>query len=181
MPALDAQNAVVSAILEVKALLDELLVESETIKPTDISGNASSNIEPPLKKADFNNVPGRVADASSGGAAHPTADNDDSGKEDFKGRQFSVVEIAARDIFGELVVSFPSRVSTPILAIASDSNRDGFVVFHIDRQSRLRQDLEPPRYSLNSLRRRPMRSRAAVLARRGADRQPDDCRLPYRL
>lgn len=130
MPALDLRNAVVTTILEVKTLLEDLLVESEVVKPIDTEGKASSNIEPPLKKTDFNDIPGRVGHASSGGAAHPTTD-DDSAKEDVKGHQFSVVEIAARDIFGELVSS--TTIESPdfvkiwnlldILSILSDSGQ----------------------------------------------------------
>lgn len=156
MPALDVENGVVSTILEVKTLFEELLVESETIKPIDIAEKASSNIEPPLKKTDFNDIPGRVAQASSGGAPQPPADSNDAAKEDFKGRQFSVVEIAARDIFGELVVSLPRETPISTLLRASYTNREPLPVVHIDRQPRIRQDLESSRHSLYSLRCRPV-------------------------
>jgi hypothetical protein len=107
MPALDAQNAVVSTILEVRTLLDELLDEAAAIKPVDSTAKVSSNIEPPLKGTDFSDIKGRVAQASSSGTAEPDAANEDSSNEDQKARQFSVIEVAARDIFGELVVGLP--------------------------------------------------------------------------
>lgn len=110
MPALDAQNAVVSTILEVRTLLDDLLVEASAIKPVDSTGKASSNIEPPLKGTDFSDIKGRISQASSSGTAEPDAANEHSSNEDQKARQFSVIEVAARDIFGELVVGLPSTL-----------------------------------------------------------------------
>lgn len=112
MPALDAQNAVVSTILEVRTLLDDLLVEASAIKPVDSTGKASSNIEPPLKGTDFSDIKGRISQASSSGTAEPDAVNEHSSNEDQRARQFSVIEVAARDIFGELVVGLPWTNST---------------------------------------------------------------------
>lgn len=112
MPALDDQNAVVSAILEVRTLLDEILDEAAAIKPVDSTAKVSSNIEPPLKGTDFNDIKGRVAQASSCGTAEPDAAKEAGTNEEKKGRQFSIVEVAAREIFGELVVGLPWTSST---------------------------------------------------------------------
>jgi THO complex subunit 1 len=109
MPALDVQNAAVLATTEVRRLLDQLLVESETIKPIETAGNASSNIEPPLTKANFDDIPGRITQATSGISLRSSIENEDAAQDDLKARRMQIVEIAARDVFGRLIVSLPSR------------------------------------------------------------------------
>lgn len=108
MPALDVQNAAVSATVEVQTLIDQLLVESETIKPINTTGKASSNIEPPLIKTDFDDITGRITEATSGISVRSSIEKEDAAQEDLKARRMQIVEIAARDVFGRLIVSLAS-------------------------------------------------------------------------
>ncbi|KAJ3532200.1 hypothetical protein NM208_g8548 [Fusarium decemcellulare] len=123
MAALDADNPATPAVATFTTLLQELLSQAEKTKQT-------STIEPGLNKSDFENLSGRVASTA---AELATAEGGD-GKvtnEQAKGRQFAIIETAARDIFSNLIAT--TTIDSPdfvrvwnlldILSILSDDGQ----------------------------------------------------------
>lgn len=127
MPALDGGNPGVEAVATFRDLLKQLLEEAGTAK-------ATTTIEPALNKSDLHDLSGLVTSAVS-----RLGPNDQN-----KGRQFAILETAARDIFSRLIVR-----STSFLHAARALTQVGD---HCDRIPRLRQGVELPRHPLNSLR-----------------------------
>ena len=91
MAAQDTDNPAAPAIAAFTTLLEEFLSQAETAKQT-------STIEPALSKSDFEDLSGRVSKTAAEGAKLA---ND-------KGRQFAIIETAARDIFSHLIVRLDS-------------------------------------------------------------------------
>ncbi|KAF4485684.1 nuclear matrix p84 [Fusarium agapanthi] len=121
MAAQEIDNPAVPAIAAFTTLLEEFLSQAETAKPT-------SAIEPALRKSDFDDLSGRVsrtADDVSSPAAEGAASTID------KGRQFAIIETAARNIFSELIatttIDSPDYVKVwnllDILSILSDDGQ----------------------------------------------------------
>ncbi|KAF5023242.1 hypothetical protein F66182_4694 [Fusarium sp. NRRL 66182] len=95
MAAQDAANPAAPAIAALTNLLEKLLSHAETAKQT-------TTIEPALNKSDFDDLSGRVSKTASesfGLAAEGVKPAND------KGRQFAIIETAARDIFSHLIAT----------------------------------------------------------------------------
>lgn len=90
MAVLGADNPAAPAVAAFDALLRELLTEAESVKEV-------STIEPALSKSDFDDLSGRV---SSTATQLPQLEGD----KETKGRQYGIIETAARDIFSNLIV-----------------------------------------------------------------------------
>ncbi|KAF5966843.1 hypothetical protein FBULB1_11468 [Fusarium bulbicola] len=121
MAAQEIDNPAAPAIAAFTTLLEEFLSQAETAKPT-------SAIEPALRKSDFDDLSGRVsrtADDVSSPAAEGAASTID------KGRQFAIIETAARNIFSHLIatttIDSPDYVKVwnllDILSILSDDGQ----------------------------------------------------------
>ncbi|TVY63153.1 THO complex subunit 1 [Fusarium oxysporum f. sp. cubense] len=121
MAAQEIDNPAAPAITAFTTLLEEFLSQAETAKPT-------SAIEPALRKSDFDDLSGRVsrtADDVSSPAAEGAASTID------KGRQFAIIETAARNIFSQLIatttIDSPDYVKVwnllDILSILSDDGQ----------------------------------------------------------
>ncbi|KAF4442491.1 nuclear matrix p84 [Fusarium acutatum] len=121
MAAQEIDNPAAPAIAAFTTLLEEFLSQAETAKPT-------SAIEPALRKSDFDDLSGRVsrtADDVSSPAAEGAASTID------KGRQFAIIETAARNIFSQLIatttIDSPDYVKVwnllDILSILSDDGQ----------------------------------------------------------
>ncbi|WKT48945.1 Guanylate kinase/L-type calcium channel beta subunit [Fusarium oxysporum f. sp. vasinfectum] len=121
MAAQEIDNPAALAITAFTTLLEEFLSQAETAKPT-------SAIEPALRKSDFDDLSGRVsrtADDVSSPAAEGAASTID------KGRQFAIIETAARNIFSQLIatttIDSPDYVKVwnllDILSILSDDGQ----------------------------------------------------------
>ncbi|KAF5703287.1 nuclear matrix p84 [Fusarium mundagurra] len=121
MAAQEIDNPAAPAIAAFTTLLEEFLSQAETAKPT-------SAIEPALRKSDFDDLSGRVsrtADDVSSLAAEGAASTID------KGRQFAIIETAARNIFSQLIatttIDSPDYVKVwnllDILSILSDDGQ----------------------------------------------------------
>jgi len=74
------------------AFLDELLNDAESIKTT-------SSIDPPLNKADFEDLSGRLSRALGWDLS-----NEDATK---KTQRYAIIETAVRDTFKSLIVGLP--------------------------------------------------------------------------
>lgn len=96
MPALDIDRPGASAVNAFGDLLVQLLDEASSAK-------AETTVEPALNKSDFKDLTSRV-DATLP-QQNEGADDDAAAAEALKGRQFAVVEGAARDLFDSLIVS----------------------------------------------------------------------------
>lgn len=110
MAAQEIDNPAAPAIAAFTTLLEEFLSQAETAKPT-------SAIEPALRKSDFDDVSGRVSrtvDDVSSTAVQGAASTIN------KGRQFAIIETAARNIFSQLIVNPHSPVRS---APCADQNR----------------------------------------------------------
>lgn len=103
MPALDIDNPGVTAIASFGALLNTLLDEAAALKPPS-SEPQSLGIDPPLTKSDFDNTTNRVDLVLSSIVASPSESDDEASKERVRDRRWQVVETAARDLFGKIVV-----------------------------------------------------------------------------
>ena len=90
MPGHEINSHGILAVEAISAYLQELLDHAETAKP-------SRALEPTLAKSDFDDIYCHVARIFTGF-------DDPNGK---KLRQYAIIETAARDIFGELIVGFP--------------------------------------------------------------------------
>ncbi|KAF5634419.1 hypothetical protein F25303_8755 [Fusarium sp. NRRL 25303] len=121
MAAQEIDNPAAPAMAAFTTLLKEFLSQAETVKPT-------SAIEPALRKSDFDDVSGRVsrtADDVSSPAAEGAASTIN------KGRQFAIIETAARNIFSQLIatttIDSPDYVKVwnllDILSILSDDGQ----------------------------------------------------------
>ncbi|KAI1010209.1 hypothetical protein LB503_013186 [Fusarium chuoi] len=121
MAAQEIDNPATPAIAAFTTLLEEFLSQAETAKPT-------SAIEPALRKSDFDDVSGRVSrtvDDVSSTAAEGAASTIN------KGRQFAIIETAARNIFSQLIatttIDSPDYVKVwnllDILSILSDDGQ----------------------------------------------------------
>ncbi|CCT71379.1 related to nuclear matrix protein p84 [Fusarium fujikuroi] len=121
MAAQEIDNPAAPAIAAFTTLLKEFLSQAEAAKPT-------SAIEPALRKSDFDDVSGRVsrtADDVSSPAAEGAASTIN------KGRQFAIIETAARNIFSQLIatttIDSPDYVKVwnllDILSILSDDGQ----------------------------------------------------------
>ncbi|CAG9996618.1 unnamed protein product [Clonostachys byssicola] len=131
MPALDISNPGVSAIADFGALLNDLIDEATALKVTAQGNSQSSGIDPPVTKADLDNISTRVDSSLSHVTPSPSEQGDDSTKEQLKDRRWQVVETAARDLFGRLVTS--TSINSPditqiwnlfdILTIISDNGQ----------------------------------------------------------
>jgi hypothetical protein len=110
MAAQEIENPAAPAIVAFTTLLEEFLSQAETAKQT-------SAIEPALRKSDFDDLSGRVsttaANVSSPAAEGATLTVD-------KGRQFAIIETAARNIFSQLIVNPDSPLRS---APCADQNR----------------------------------------------------------
>lgn len=134
MPALDEGNSGVAAVATFGHLLEQLLEQAATVKTT-------TTIEPALKKSDFDDLSGRVASAVSQLAE---SGGQNLSSDPGKGRQFAMIETAARDLFSGLIVRLePSRI---LCAALTRKGRDGY------RIPGLCQGVEPTRYPLDPLR-----------------------------
>ncbi|KAF5535591.1 nuclear matrix p84 [Fusarium mexicanum] len=121
MAAQEIDNPAAPAIAAFTTLLEEFLSQAETAKRT-------SAIEPALRKSDFDDLSGRVsrtaADVSSPAAEGAASTID-------KGRQFAIIETAARNIFSHLIatttIDSPDYVKVwnllDILSILSDDGQ----------------------------------------------------------
>lgn len=134
MPALDKGNPGVNAVATFSDLLEQLLEQAATAKTT-------ATVEPALKKSDFDDLPGRVASAVS---QLVDSEGQNVSSDQSKGRQFAMIETAARDLFSRLIVRLdPSHIFCAALT------REGRYGYRIPG---LCQGVEPPRYSLDPLR-----------------------------
>jgi THO complex subunit 1 len=97
MPALDIENPGVSAVASLGSLLSELLDEAAIAK-------ATTTIEPTLNKSNFKDISGRVLACVSGGSPAEKNGDDYGPREQAKAKQFAIIETAARDLFGKLIV-----------------------------------------------------------------------------
>jgi THO complex subunit 1 len=95
MPSLEVENYGVAGVATVDSLLSELLLKADTLKPT-------ASIDPALEKADFEDLPARLARALA--PAEEAEELDDNGDSN-KARRFAIIETAARDKFSKLIVS----------------------------------------------------------------------------
>ncbi|KAF4333831.1 nuclear matrix p84 [Fusarium beomiforme] len=95
MAAQDIDNPAAQAIAAFTGLLEELLSQAETVKPT-------SAIEPALRKSDFDDLSGRVSKTAAD-VSSPAAEGAPSTID--KGRQFAIIETAARNIFSQLIAT----------------------------------------------------------------------------
>ena len=90
------EDPVVPGAAAVDNLFEELLRQAETVKRT-------TSIEPALTKADFDDLPDRLARAfAPPGAAEHAEENGDL----TKARRFAIIETVARDKFSGLIVSW---------------------------------------------------------------------------
>ncbi|VUC23321.1 unnamed protein product [Clonostachys rosea] len=131
MPALDISNPGVSAIADFGALLNDLIDEATALKVPAQGNSHSLGIDPPVTKADLDNISTRVDSSLSHVTPSPSEQEDDSTKEQLKDRRWQVVETAARDLFGKLVTS--TSINSPnitqiwnlfdILTIISDNGQ----------------------------------------------------------
>jgi THO complex subunit 1 len=96
MPALNVDRPGASAVNAFGDLLVQLLDEASSAK-------TETTVEPVLIKSDFEDLTSRV-DATLPQQSEG-AEDDASAAEALKGRQFAVVEGAARDLFDSLIVS----------------------------------------------------------------------------
>ncbi|KAF5632958.1 nuclear matrix p84 [Fusarium sp. NRRL 52700] len=121
MAAQEIDNPAAPAIASFTTLLEDFLSQAETAKPT-------SAIEPALRKPDFDDLLGRVsrtADDVPSPAVEGAASTID------KGRQFAIIETAARNIFSHLIatttIDSPDYVKVwnllDILSILSDDGQ----------------------------------------------------------
>lgn len=94
MPSLEAESHGIPAVASFKVLLDELLQHAQTVK-------ASSSIEPPLKRTDFEDLQTKLRDVFP--MADPSVEEGKGDKK--KARRFAVIETAARDTLSSLIVS----------------------------------------------------------------------------
>lgn len=131
MPGVEINSHGIPAVEAIGAYLQELLDHAESAKP-------SRALEPALAKSDFDDIYGHVNRIFAGF-------DDPSGK---KLRQYAIIETAARDIFGELIVS-SDRESTALffclVALFACSIADHVLHagYYTDRLARLRPRLEP--------------------------------------
>ena len=128
MPGLEINSHGIPAVEAIGEYLQELLDHAEGVKP-------ARTLEPALTKADFDDIYGHVARIFTGF-------DDPSGR---KLRQYAIVETAARDIFGKLIVSaltiyliFSPFVIALLIVFAPPSPGQ-----HIYRLARLCPRLEP--------------------------------------
>ncbi|KAJ4264774.1 hypothetical protein NW762_005017 [Fusarium torreyae] len=121
MAAQDTDNPAAPAIAAFEALLEEFLSQAETAKQT-------STIEPALSKSDFEDLSGRVSKTAAE-VSGPTGEGANTAND--KGRQFAIIETAARDIFSHLIatttIDSPDYVKVwnllDILSILSDDGQ----------------------------------------------------------
>ena len=98
MPALDGGNPGVDAVATFSNLLEQLLEQAATAKTT-------TTIEPALNKSDLHDLSDRVASAVSQLSGF---DGENGTNDQNKGRQFAIIETAARDLFSRLIVRLTS-------------------------------------------------------------------------
>ncbi|KAF7559324.1 hypothetical protein G7046_g4828 [Stylonectria norvegica] len=96
MPALDVGNPGVSAVATFGSLLEKLLGQAAAAKST-------TTIEPALNKSDFKDLSSLVLSTVAQVEAENGADPGDHSK----GRQFAMIETAARDLFSKLIATTP--------------------------------------------------------------------------
>lgn len=94
MPAAIVDDHGISGVAAAGAFLNNLLARAESVKKT-------TSIEPPLEKSDLGDLEQQLSDALGYEA---TADESADPK---KIQRFALIETAARDIFKNLIVSWP--------------------------------------------------------------------------
>lgn len=151
MPSPEVESYGIPAVAAFKDLLDELLQQARTVKP-------SSSVDPALKKSDFEDIQTRIWEVFR--TVEQSAGEESSDKEN-KARRFAIIETAARDTLSALIVS-RQRVHAQHCSTLTS------VGYHVYRISGFRQGLEFPRYTVNPLRWWALRTSAIVLACRGA-------------
>ncbi|KAF4441499.1 hypothetical protein F53441_12012 [Fusarium austroafricanum] len=122
MAAQATDNPAASAIAAFTTLLEEFLSQAESAKQ-------ASAIEPALRKSDFDDLSGRVSKTAAD-ISSPAADKDTPPTIN-KGRQFAIIETAARNIFSQLIAT--TTIDSPdyikvwnlldILSILSDDGQ----------------------------------------------------------
>ena len=136
MPALDVENPGVPAVSSVEKLLEDLLGEASLAKQ-------AWTVEPVLNASDFKDLSSRISatfpnDAASG------EDGNAAPQEAAKTRHFAIIETAARDLFDKLIVRQADLGTLhPRLIVLGR---------YPNRLPRVRQDVEFPRHSLDSIR-----------------------------
>lgn len=136
MPALALGNPGVPLVAGFCSLLNELLNEAAEVKP-------APTIEPTLKKSNFSDITGRISSCLSGNGASDGDGNhvQDTGYQDAsKTQQFAIIETAARDLFGQLIVGVYEHCypSLPILLTLCLAGHDH------NRITRFCQNVESP-------------------------------------
>lgn len=106
MPGLEVNSHGIPAVEAIGAYLQVLLDHAESFKQ-------ARALEPTLTKSHFDDIYGHVARIFAGF-------DDPNGR---KLRQYAIVETAARDIFGELIVGAPWVTVFSFVSCASVSHR----------------------------------------------------------
>ncbi|KAF4979392.1 hypothetical protein FZEAL_4395 [Fusarium zealandicum] len=97
MAALDTANPAAPVVGAFAVLLQELLSQAEKAKQ-------EHTIEPALNKSDFDDLSGRVS-TTANQVAGPKVEDGKTTNDQVKGRQYAIIETAARDIFSNLIAT----------------------------------------------------------------------------
>ncbi|KAF5672866.1 hypothetical protein FHETE_3585 [Fusarium heterosporum] len=95
MAAQDTDNPAAPAIAAFSTLLQDFLSQAETAK-------SSPTIDPALRKSDFDDLSGRVSKTAADVLSQTVGDVRSASD---KGRQFAIIETAARNIFSHLIAT----------------------------------------------------------------------------